>query len=92
MKAVKNIKQEMLKDPKVKAAYERLEPEFRLASMLIEARSKAGLSQEALAERMGMKQASVARIESGRNNPSMRTLQRYAEATGHELKISMQPR
>ncbi|MCF8037822.1 MAG: helix-turn-helix domain-containing protein [Desulfohalobiaceae bacterium] len=92
MKAVKNIKNEMLKAPRVKAEYDRLGPEFRLASMLIEARSKAGLSQEALAERMGMKQASVARIESGRNNPSMRTLQRYAEATGHELKISMQPR
>ena len=72
MKAVKNIKEEMLKDPKVKAEYDRLEPEFRLASMLIETRYKAGLSQEALAERMGMKQASVARIESGRNNPSMR--------------------
>ncbi|MCF8037818.1 MAG: hypothetical protein K9K79_00735 [Desulfohalobiaceae bacterium] len=47
----------MLNDPKVKAEYERLEPEFRLAYILIEARSQAGLSQEALAEHMGMKQA-----------------------------------
>ena len=59
----------MFKDPRVKAEYEHLEPEFLLASMLIEAGSRAGLIQESLVERMGMKQSSVARIESGRNNP-----------------------
>jgi len=91
MRNWKDIKNDLLKDPEVKAEYERLEPEFRLASMLIEARAKAGLSQEQLAQRMGMKQAGVARIESGRYYPSMKTLQRYAEATGHKLQISMEP-
>ena len=91
MRNWKDVKNELLQNPEVKAEYDRLEPEFRLASILIEARTKAGLSQEQLAQRMGMKQAGVARIESGRYNPSMKTLQRYAEATGHKLQISMEP-
>ncbi|MFO7877723.1 MAG: helix-turn-helix transcriptional regulator [Desulfovermiculus sp.] len=45
---------------------------------------------EQLAQRMGMKQAGVARIESGRYNPSMKTLLRYVEATGHKLQISVE--
>lgn len=92
MKPLSDLKQELLKDPKVKAEYDRLGPEFNLASMLIEARARAGLSQNDLARRMGMKQASVARIESGRFNPSVKTLKLYAAATGHDLKIEMLPR
>ncbi|WP_027370886.1 helix-turn-helix domain-containing protein [Desulfovermiculus halophilus] len=91
MTSLDELKKRALQNPEVKAEYERLEPEFRFASMLIEARAKAGLSQEQLAQRMGMKQTSVARIESGRHNPSMKTLQRYAEATGHKLQIRMEP-
>ena len=91
MRNWKDVKNELLQNSEVKAEYDRLEPEFRLASILIAARTKAGLSQEQLAQRMGMKQAGVARIESGRYNPSMKTLQRYAEATGHTLQISMEP-
>jgi len=91
MRNWKDVKNELLQNSEVKAEYDRLEPEFRLASILIAARTKAGLSQEQLAQRMGMKQAGVARIESGRYNPSMKTLQRYAEATGHKLQISMEP-
>lgn len=91
MTSLDELKRRALQNPEVKAEYERLEPEFLFASMLIEARAKAGLSQEQLAQRMGMKQASVARIESGRYNPSMKTLQRYAEATGHKLQIRMEP-
>lgn len=92
MKPLKDLKQKLLEDPEVKAEYDRLEPEFKLASMLIKARSRAGLSQNDLARRMGMKQASVARIESGKFNPSMETLRKYAAATGHDLKIEMLPR
>jgi transcriptional regulator with XRE-family HTH domain len=33
----------------------------------------------------------VSRLESGRVKPSTRTLERYAEATGHKLRISLTP-
>ena len=52
------------------------------ARELIAARTRAGLTQAELAKRMQTTQSTVARMESGRTLPSMRTLSRYAEATG----------
>ena len=50
-----------------------------------------GLSQEELARRMETAQSTIARLESGRGRPSTRTLDRFAKATGHRLKISFEP-
>lgn len=80
-----------MKDPKYRTAYDDLEEEYRLASVLIEARSRAGLTQEELARRMKTKQAVIARLESGRVKPSTRTLERIARATGHRLRIVFEP-
>jgi len=79
------------KNPKFRREYEALEEEFDLARALIDARSRANLSQEELADRMETSQSVVARLESGRGNPSLSTLSRYAEATGTRLKIDFQP-
>ena len=57
----------------------------------MKARSRAGLSQSELARRMKTTQSTVARLESGRGKPSTSTLQRFAKATGHRLKISFEP-
>jgi ribosome-binding protein aMBF1 (putative translation factor) len=80
-----------MKDPKYRKAYDALEEEYRLASVLIDARARAGLTQEELAARMKTKQAVIARLESGRAKPSTRTLERIALATGHRLKIVFEP-
>jgi len=79
------------KDPEYVAAYDALEEEFALAEAFIEARSRAGLTQEDLARRMGTTRAVVARLESGRLRPSARTLQRFAEATGSRLRVRFDP-
>ncbi len=76
-----------LKVPKYRKTYEDLEEEYRLASVMIEARARAGLTQEELAARMKTKQTVIARLESGRVKPSTRTLERIAKATGHRLRI-----
>jgi transcriptional regulator with XRE-family HTH domain len=55
---------------------------------LICARADAGLTQEALAERVGTKQEVIARWEGGKVMPSTRTLARLAKATGTRLQIS----
>ena len=78
----------MREDPEYRAAHAASADEFALASALIGARSRAGLSQSQLAQRMGTSQAAIARLESGRYLPSGRTLQRFAEATGTTLRIS----
>jgi ribosome-binding protein aMBF1 (putative translation factor) len=56
-----------------------------------EARCRAGLRQEQLAQRMNTTQAVIARLEGGGSNPSTRTLERYARATGSRVKISFEP-
>lgn len=76
-----------MKDPEYRKEYDALEEEFAL----IEARARAGLSQAELAKRMKTTQSVIARLESGRTKPSTRTLQRFAAATGHRLKISFEP-
>ncbi|MGH8577843.1 MAG: helix-turn-helix domain-containing protein [Gammaproteobacteria bacterium] len=80
-----------LKDPAYREAYNSLAEEFALAAAVIEARSRAGLTQEELAERMGTTQPVVARLESGRIRPSTRTLERLAQATGSRLIIRFEP-
>jgi ribosome-binding protein aMBF1 (putative translation factor) len=82
---------EWRKDPKYVEAYEALEDRFSLAAALIEARARAGLTQQQLADRMHTTQAVIARLESGRVKPSTRTLERLAAATGMRLRISFEP-
>ena len=72
-------------------AYERLGPAFEFSRCLIEARTRARLTQAELAERMKTTQSVIARLESGRNRPSTRTLERIAQATGTRLRISFDP-
>lgn len=91
MTKLAEFKKQWLKDPAIKAEYERLGPEFQLIRHLIEARARAGLTQAQLAERMGTRQAAIARLESGRIQPSLKTLRRYARATGTRLTFSLEP-
>ena len=86
-----DLKARLLKDPQVRKEYDALEEEFALVAAVAKARLRAGLSQTQLAKRMKTTQSAIARLESGRAKPSTRTLQRFAEATGHRLKISFEP-
>ena len=82
MSNVKKLKNQWLSDTKVKKSYDAMTPEFTIAKTLIAARVKAGLTQEEVAERMGTTQSVIARLEAGNSLPSMKSLYRYAEATG----------
>jgi uncharacterized protein len=54
-------------------------------------RTRAGLTQQALAERAGMAQSAVSAYESGRKVPSLATLERLVHAVGGELTLSTRP-
>lgn len=58
---------------------------------MIDARKVAGLTQKQLAERTGIAQADISKLESGNANPSLRTLQRLAAGMGMRVKIEFQP-
>jgi transcriptional regulator with XRE-family HTH domain len=80
-----------MKEPKYRKAYDALEDEFAVAKAVIAARNRAGLTQAELARKMGTTQPVVARMEGGRISPSLRTLQRLAQATGSRLMIRFEP-
>jgi transcriptional regulator with XRE-family HTH domain len=80
-----------MKEPGYRKEYKALEEEFALIAEMAKARARAGLSQAQLARRMKTTQSTIARLESGRGKPSTRTLDRFAKATGHRLKISFVP-
>ena len=84
------LKKRLLAEPDTLAEYEAQAPEFAVARELIAARVRAGLTQEQVAEKMQTTQSTVARMESGRTMPSLRTLSRYAEATGSRAVVRLE--
>ena len=82
-----DVKEELLRDPETRAAYEALEPAYQVACRRIE----QGLTQEELATRVGTKQPSIARLEAGRGEPSISYLRRVAAALGCQLDIRLVP-
>ena len=73
-------------------AYDGLELEYALASQMLKARAQAGLTQDAVAERMGTTKSAISRLESaGRHAPSLATLRKYASAVGCDLQVKLVP-
>ncbi|NJN38505.1 MAG: helix-turn-helix transcriptional regulator, partial [Acaryochloridaceae cyanobacterium CSU_3_4] len=61
-------------------------------SQMLAARSRAGLTQEVVARRMGTTKSAVSRLESaGQHSPSIASLKKYAAAVGCTLKIELIP-
>ena len=87
MTTLKDLKAKSFKNPKIKAAYDRLADEYALAAALIDARARAKLTQSQLARRMGTTQSAIARLESGRAMPSGATLIKFAKAVGRVLRV-----
>jgi transcriptional regulator with XRE-family HTH domain len=91
MTRISDLHKKWMDDPEYRREYEALEEEFALASAMIEARKRAGLTQEELAKEMETSQSAIARMESGRTLPSGSTLKRFARATGTRLRITFEP-
>lgn len=89
MQDLATLKQELLKDPEVKAQYEKDAPKYQLISELIAARHKAGLTQKELANKVGTRQASISRLEGGNINPSLGFLEKVATAIGAKLTVQL---
>jgi ribosome-binding protein aMBF1 (putative translation factor) len=85
----KKLKDEWMKDPAFRAEYDKLKPEFALALAMVKARTKAGMTQADVARKMRTTQSVVARIESGRNPPNLKTLERYAGAIGRRIQVKL---
>lgn len=91
MKTLETLKRELLADAETRADYDAQADEYAIARELIAARTRAGLSQGEVAQRMGTTQSVVARLESGKRPPSMRTVQRFAQAVGGHVVLRIEP-
>ena len=80
--------EKQLQNPDFKAEWDALEPELSIKQAVIDARKESGLTQQQLAERTGISEADISKLENGNANPSLKTLQRLASAMDKKLKIS----
>jgi DNA-binding XRE family transcriptional regulator len=81
-----------LKRKGFRKAYGGLEEEYTLAREMLAARSRFGLTQEAVAELMGTTKSAVSRLEAvAKHAPSLTSLKKYAQAVGCRLEIKLVP-
>lgn len=87
----KEFKKKLLKDPGVRAEYERLQPHYQVARQMIGARIAKKMSQEELARKVGTGQAVISRLEGMNAQPSISLLKRVADALDTPIKIIINP-
>jgi len=77
-------------DPEFAKTFDKGYEEFKIGVMLKEARQSAGLTQEALAEKLKTKKSAISRIENHADDIRLSTLYNYAEAVGKKIQLSIQ--
>ncbi|MEX1237324.1 MAG: helix-turn-helix transcriptional regulator [Pseudomonadales bacterium] len=86
---LKSFKKKALEKPRVKAAYDELDPAYQLRKKLIEIRQRAGLTQEEIASLLNTNKSNISRLESVDSSisPKLSTISEYARAAGYRIKI-----
>lgn len=79
-----------LQDPEFKAEYERARPEYEIMRALIDARISQNMTQKELAEKSGIRQSNISRIENGACSPTIATLEALAAGMGKKLVVSFE--
>lgn len=85
------LRTKLLSDKEVRAHYDYLKPEFDITKELISMRQHLGLTQRGLAEKAGIKQPQLARIESGKQSPRLDTLVSIAASVGYSVELRLVP-
>lgn len=83
-----DLEKELLSDKATKKEFDRLAPRYAVISELIAARLKYKMTQADVAKKVGTKQSSIARLESGNINPSLEFLQKVAQVMGLSVHLS----
>ena len=92
MKSLKQYKEMQMENPEFVKEYESIQPEMDVIRAIIEARTTQNITQKELAERTGINQADISKLENGTRNPSVSLLKRLAEGMGMVLKIEFIPK
>ena len=83
---LKEYKTKKMNDPEFAKAYEEIQPEMNVIRAIIDARISQNMTQKELAERTGIAQTEISKLENGTRNPSIKLLQRLAE--GMDMVLS----
>lgn len=83
---------EQLQDEEFRKEYQNMQPEFDVIRAIVDARISQNLTQKELAERTGINQADISKLENGTRNPSIKLLKRLAEGMDMVLKIEFEPK
>ena len=86
------LKNSLEEDDELKREYDALQTEYELIEKLIKARVEANLTQKELAQKCGMKQSNISRLESGKSNPTIRFLKKLANSLDCDLVIELRKR
>ena len=92
MRTVNDMLDKQLQDNEFKKEFEAIQPEMDVIRALVDARISQNLTQKELAERSGINQADISKIENGTRNPSLNLLKRLADGMGLRLKIEFVPK
>ena len=92
MKTFNDMLEKQLKDEEFRKEYEAIQSEMDIIKALVDARNSLNLTQKELAERTGINQADISKIENGTRNPSLNLLKRLADGMGMVLKIEFIPK
>ena len=92
MKTLNDMLSEQLKDGEFRKEYEAIQPEMDVIRAIVDARTSQNLTQKELAERTGINQADISKLENGTRNPSVNLLKRLADGMGMSLRIEFVPR
>ena len=71
MKTLNDMLSEQLKDEEFRKEYEAIQPEMDVIRAIVDARTSQNLTQKELAERTGINQADISKLENGTRNPSV---------------------
>lgn len=92
MKTLQELKKEQMKNPEFVKEYEAIQPEMDVIRAIVDARTSQNITQKELAERTGINQADISKLENGTRNPSINLLKRLADGMGMVLKIEFVPK
>lgn len=92
MKTLQELKKEQMKNPEFVKEYDAIQPEMDVIRAIVDARTSQNITQKELAERTGINQADISKLENGTRNPSINLLKRLAEGMGMVLKIEFLPK
>ena len=87
MSDYKKYLDEQLQNPEFASEWERQRPEREYIKAIIAARLEQNLTQKDLAEKTGIRQSNISRIENGNCSPTVATLQQIANGVGKSLHI-----